>query len=140
MLSHDRLYSAQPEPGPLTNGFGREKRVEDVRLNLRGYTRAAITDFNHRVLILAKGSKPKFPLTEHGFDRVLYEVGPHLIQLSSGRVDEKRDGLESAHQVDSRSQNVGQGAKGGFETYDYVDVLNRSLIHIGVLLYGLDQI
>ena len=43
--------------------------------------RATIPDFNDDVMIFAEGAKPKFPMTEHGFDGILDDVCPYLVQL-----------------------------------------------------------
>lgn len=88
MLSDDGLYSVQPQTSSFTNALGREKWIKDMGLYLRRNSRAAIADFDHNIVVIAESSHPKFTLTEHGVDRVLDEVGPDLIQLSSHRVNQ----------------------------------------------------
>ena len=51
MLLHDRIGNRQSEPGPLFKSLGGEERVEDLSLDLLGYSRTIVVDLEHYYLV-----------------------------------------------------------------------------------------
>src|SRR5215469_12020390 len=96
VLSDDCLYRGQPEPRSFPDALRREKRIKDMRPYLWRNSRTAVADLDHNILIPTEGSNPKRTLAEHGFNGVLDNVCPDLVQFSSHRVNQKRERLVSA--------------------------------------------
>src|SRR5258708_1015077 len=100
VLSHDCPHSVESETRSLPNALRREKRIEDVGLDLRRNSRTVIADFNHDIAIFTENAELELPLTEHRFDRILDKIGPDLIQFIAHRIHKEGHSLISALHLD----------------------------------------
>src|SRR5712691_6847694 len=83
MVSHDSAHRVEPEPCAFSYSLGSEKRIEDMGLNFRRDTGAIVSNLHQHTIKLPRGTQPDFTLALHGFDGVIDEVGPDLIELAS---------------------------------------------------------
>ena len=56
MLPDDALDGVQAQSGAFAHAFGGEKRLEDVRLDFGGNSRAVVRDFDHGATVLGESS------------------------------------------------------------------------------------
>ena len=137
---HNSLNGVETEAGTFSNSFGSKERFEDVSSHIRWDPRAVISNFDYNAIVLAIRSDTKLAFAVHGVNRVVDDVGPNLIQFTPERIHEKRNALVVALHDDSVFELVVQDGQRGFQALYDVDVLQRSLVHVGVFLDGTDQI
>src|SRR5208283_1984156 len=75
VLLYNSLHSIEAQACAFPNSFGREKRLEDVRLHLFGNSRAVIANLNHHTIAVAVGSDSKLAFSVHRINRVINNVG-----------------------------------------------------------------
>src|SRR5215470_2235679 len=78
----DAPADVQPEPGALAYRLGGKKRLEDPRLYLSGYAWPRVTDVDEKLVLVERGPDGQRAVPGHRRDRVIDQVGPHLIELT----------------------------------------------------------
>src|SRR5512145_2480166 len=86
-LHDDSAGQVEPEPGALADLLGREERLEGVGGDLLGHTVAGIPDLDDDGAVIGVRPDRERPLALHGVDRVVDEVGPHLVELAGRGLD-----------------------------------------------------
>src|SRR5215203_1394821 len=82
-VDDDAARGRQPEPGALADVLRRVEGVEDP-LALPGRdARAVVGDLHERVVAVARGAHGDPPVLPERVDRIVNQVGPHLVELGS---------------------------------------------------------
>jgi len=76
---HNSLNSVQTEARAFPNSLGCKKRFKDVGLHLGRNAWTVIANLNYSATVVAVRSDAKLALTVHRVNRVIDNVGPHLI-------------------------------------------------------------
>src|SRR5579883_924327 len=140
VLANDTLNGIEAKSGTLPNSLRSKERFEDVGPNLRRDSRAIVADLDHHATILPEGADAQLAFTLHGIDRVVDDVGPDLIQLASEGVNQQRNRIIFPLYRNSVLQLMIHDRERIFQALDYVDILDRRLVHVGVFLDGADEI
>jgi hypothetical protein len=83
MFFHNSLDGVQAESSSLSNFLSSEKRFKDVRQHFGRDPWAVIAYLYYHTSIVTVGSDPELALSVHGVNRVINDVGPHLIELAA---------------------------------------------------------
>ena len=80
-IGNNSVADNQSEASAGTHRFGREKRLEHVRLNFRGNAWPVVNDFDYNLIVFPAGSNTDFAGAIDRVDGIINEVGPHLIKF-----------------------------------------------------------
>jgi hypothetical protein len=79
VLLYNSLDSIQAEARAFPNSFGGEERLKDVGFHLTGYSWTVIANIDYHATVVAIGPDAKLAFSAHRINRVIDNVGPHLI-------------------------------------------------------------
>ena len=80
LLDDDPAGQIQPEPGALAERLGGEERVEDAADDVLGDARSVVADLDaDHLFVLALRAHRQRAVAVHRLDRVVDDVGPHLV-------------------------------------------------------------
>src|SRR5262245_33362533 len=82
-VADDAIANDQSETRAGAYRFGREKRLEHARLDLRGNARAVVHDLYDYLIVLQRSANTDFPFPIYSRDGVVDEIGPHLIEFAT---------------------------------------------------------
>src|SRR5262249_16132964 len=134
MRSNDSLYGIETQTRPLADFLRRKKRIEDTRPNLFRYSRAAVSNFNNEKVDLAENSNAQLALSIHRVDRVVDQVGPHLIQFAAVGAHAGKIRLVVALDRDALFQAVAEDLQRVLDILLDIDFLQRRLVHVRIAL------
>src|SRR5215211_2023136 len=140
LVDDDVVGDVQAQARADARSFRGKEGFEDARLNLRGYPRSVVDDLDHNNAVRTVGAQDEFSVALYGVDRVIYEVGPHLIEL--GSVGLYRRHIVGVISLDAyiRIELWTQEHQGILQALDHIDALDRRLIQIRIRLDGLDDL
>ncbi len=105
-----------------------------MRLHLGRNSRTVVGDLDHDAAIFTIRAHAKLALAFHRIDSVVDDIGPHLVQLATEGIYQQRHWFVLALYHDSLLELVIQNGKRVLEALHHVHVLDRSLVHVRVLL------
>src|SRR5215471_4252597 len=108
VASDDPANRVQPQAGTLADAFGGEERFEDVRLNLGGNSRAGVAHLHEHAIEFSSCPQAQFTLSLHGFNGVIHQVGPDLVELTAVGADARQGLVIVAHYFDPALEAVAQ--------------------------------
>src|SRR5215213_10058151 len=79
LVDDDVVGDVQAQARADARSFRGKEGFEDARLNLRGYPRSVVDDVDRDHTFRGEGAQSKLSLASYGVDRVVDQVGPHLI-------------------------------------------------------------
>ncbi len=129
----------QPQPGPFTEGFGGEERLEDVLEDVGGNSWTGVADLHaqHLVGFAAGTNRQRAARAAHRGNRIVDDVGPHLVQIAWVAGDLRKRVVEFlGHryvQVAFFAQPVGEHRQCAPQLVMHVGHLERCPIHLGIL-------
>src|SRR5215471_13729113 len=85
---------SKPSSGP--DGLGREKWLEEMRLQIRRNAGAVIHDFNDKLIVFEAGADADFSRAVNRVDSVVDEMGPNLIEFAAVSHDGGHGAIERA--------------------------------------------
>jgi hypothetical protein len=117
----------------------REERLEDARLNFQRDALPGIAYFYVDKTVARRGAQRQFALALHGVNGVVDDVRPHLIEFAAARFDAGQVGRVIAHDAHTVFEFVPQNDQRVFQAVVHVHFLNRRLIEIRIISYGVDD-
>src|SRR5208283_6212426 len=90
VLFHDALHRVEAESRPLTYALGREKRLKNVRQDLRRNSGAVVADFHDHAIVLTIGAHAQLAFSSHRVDGIVDQVGPNLVEFAAEGMYKKR--------------------------------------------------
>ena len=127
---------SKPSAGP--DGLGREKRLEEMRLQIRRNAGAVIHDFNDKLVVFEAGANADFSRAVNRVNGVVDEIGPNLIEFAAVSHDGRHGAIERARHRHV-FQFVAENSQGALDAIVDVDLLHRRLVHVGVRADGFDE-
>ena len=82
-VADNAIADDEPEAGAGADGFRGEKRLEQVRLDIRRNAGTVVHDFDDELIIFQAGADADFPGAIDRMNGVVDEVGPDLIELAA---------------------------------------------------------
>ena len=140
MTVDDSVGRVEAQARPLAHRFGGEERIEDLAGEVGGNARTVIADLDHDASPSRAGADGEDATPLHRIDRVVDQVGPHLIELATVRIDTGEVLVVIALHADTLLPFVTQDRQGVVETFMHVDLLDRSLVQIAIALDRLDDL
>jgi Domain of unknown function (DUF5134) len=106
---HNRTpRDVETETGAFPRVLGRVEGVERAGRYLRWHTRSGVADLDDDVLLLDPGRQPERPCAVHRIERVVDEIGPHLVELAGVSLDPGEAGAVVAHDSNTGTALVPQ--------------------------------
>src|SRR5882757_7214618 len=139
MLGQDPSHQVEPKSEPLPERLGGEEGLEDACRESRVDAHAIIPNIDERHLTLQSSDQLESAMPFCGVDGVLDERGPYLAQFSTVCSDGRHARLVVTHDHHLLQLWAEQG-ESVFQRLDQIDVLDRSLVHVGVILDGVDDV
>src|SRR5215467_49075 len=82
-IADDAIADDESKPSAGPDGLGREKRLEEMRLQIRRNAGAVIHDLNDKLVVFEGGANANFSGAVGRVDGVVDEIGPDLIEFSA---------------------------------------------------------
>src|SRR5215204_4652625 len=139
MGSDDPPHDIQPESGPGTDFLCRVERLEDAPLRLAWYPWPFVDDLDNHAHTFHIRPDDNITASVDRVDRVVDEVGPHLVQLAAAPRYLGQVLLVLPPQGDVLQPGTEDG-EGVLEAGDHIDLPDRRPVHVGVLLHRPDQL
>src|SRR3990172_2708433 len=133
-LDGDVVREVQSETGSDPGRLCCKERLEHPALELRWDPGAGVANLNDGMGILNRGLEPNLALAVHGIDGVVDDIGPDLIQLTGVGFDFGKVSRVFTFDPDTAFDLVRQDHQGILQALTQVDVLDRSLVQIGIVL------
>src|SRR5215211_396582 len=140
LVDDDVVGDVQAQARADARSFCGKEGFEDARLDLWGYPRSVVDDVDRNDVVLGVGAQSKFSVAINGVDRVVDEVGPHLIELGSVGLYWRHIVGVIALDAYIRIELWTQEHQGVLQALDHIDALDRRLIQIRIRLDGLDDL
>src|ERR687895_1533927 len=132
LVDDDVVGDMQAKARAYAGSLRGKEGLENARLNLRRYPRSVVDDVDRDDIFRGECAQNKLSLACYGVDRVVDQVGPHLVEL--GPV-----GLYARHVVgiiprdtNTRVDLGTQEHQGVLQALDHIDFLDRCLIQIRI--------
>src|SRR6058998_2414386 len=81
--SNDAIADHKTEACPGPNTFGREERLEHVRLNIGRDARAVVHNLDNDLIVFERSTYANFAFPIDSADGVINEIGPDLVELAA---------------------------------------------------------
>src|SRR5258705_11985109 len=93
-VTDDAVTDDQAKAGACADGFGREKRLEHARLDLRRNARAVVHDLDDELIVFQRSADTDLARAIDGSDRIINEISPHLIEFAAISPDPRHGAIE----------------------------------------------
>src|SRR2546425_8484284 len=82
-VANNAVANDQAKAGPCADRFGGEEWLEHARLDVRRNARTVVHDFDDQLVVFQACADTDFAGALYGVDRVIDQVGPHLIEFAA---------------------------------------------------------
>ena len=140
-VDDDPSRGGEAEPRARADVLGGEERVEHAVAVLRRDARAVVADLDDRAAVVApRGDRDRAVLAER-VDRVVEQVGPHLVELGAAHAELGQRAVVLAHDLDRRVlELVAEHLERRLQPLVQVDLDHAATVHVRVLLDGADEV
>src|SRR5699024_907354 len=121
-IHHDAPGDVEPETGALADILRRVARLERARRHRRRHACAGVADLDAAVARVSPGHDLERADAFHRVDRVVDQVGPHLVELTGVRLDPGDLAAVLALDLDAVAELVAQHHQRALQAVGHIDL------------------
>src|ERR1017187_9324034 len=99
-VGHDAIAEDQAKSCAGADGFGGEKWLEQVRLDVGGDPGTVVHDFNNQLIVLKACSNGDSAGAFDSVDGIVNKIRPNLVEFAAVGHDARHGAVKGAHQRD----------------------------------------
>ena len=140
LLNDDAVADIEAQPRPVSRRFGGIEGVENFLLNVDGNSRSTVGYFDNDPVAVPVGFQLESAFAAHRSNRVIDEVGPHLVELAAKALNKRQILRKVKIDVEPVSTFFSLLDERVMQSLAHIDGLNGALIHVGVSFEGFDDL